>query len=115
MGRMAAFLLVALWLLTLGGHATVATLRRAPRPPRGAAADGVRRVRRSIAGRRHPTYGGDRYTAANGVPGSAPAAVRRSRPRDPRRQDGVVGFVIGLILVTIALSAAVALAARSAG
>lgn len=40
-------------------------------------------------------------------------ALPRHRASKARRRDGVAGFLVGLLLVTLALAAAVALAAQS--
>ena len=55
----------------------------------------------------------DRHSAETaGGPGQTPVRVRVAPRHDARRREGVTGFVVGLLLVTLALAGAVALAAQ---
>ncbi len=74
----------------------------------------LREVRRS-RGLRWTVLTRRRESAATGDTSPAPvvAPVRRIRVRKARFGDGVVGFVCGLILVTVVLAAALAFAAQS--
>lgn len=73
----------------------------------------VVRLRWSDAHRTDPADRRDTTrSAALPVPVPAPARAGSARVRDARRRDGVVGFVLGLLVVTLALTAAVAFAAQ---
>lgn len=119
LGRMmrviAALLLVVLSLFTLrsrlsAGAASVLVAR----PERWEAwLEHVRRLRSSSLFRRaDPGHRRHTVGAADAHPAPVAARARRARVLDARRRDGVVGFVLGLTLVTVALAAAVAFAAH---
>lgn len=108
----AALLLAALSLLALARPLRTGRTVLASASGQWAWLEELQRLRLSAV--RRPMVASRRPSHAAGNSGPAPAAgpVRRARIRKPHLGDGVVGFVCGLILVTVVLAAAVAFAAQ---